>query len=142
MKNLLFISAFLFALAFQSVAQSKDEEKVASRVEQLRKAMIDPDQKVLESLVMPLLSYGHSSGALDDKAVFVDKLVSGKSDFVSIDFTDQTISVSGKVAIVRHTLSAVTNDNNKPGQVKIKVLLIWQKEKGDWKLLARQAVKI
>jgi len=130
------------ALAFQSVAQNKNEEKVASRVEQLRKAMIDPDQKALEGLVMPLLSYGHSGGALDDKTTFVDKLVSGKSDFVSIDFTEQTISVSGKVAIVRHNLTATTNDNNTPGQVKLRILLIWQKDKGDWKLLARQAVKI
>jgi len=142
MKNVLFVSAFLLALAFQSVAQSKNEEKVASRVEQLRKAMIDPDQKALEGLVMPLLSYGHSGGALDDKTTFVDKLVSGKSDFVSIDFTEQTISVSGKVAIVRHNLTATTNDNNTPGQVKLRILLIWQKDKGDWKLLARQAVKI
>lgn len=142
MKISVFTSVFLLLFGFQSFSQGKNEEKVASRVEQLRKAMIDPEQKALEGLIMPLLSYGHSGGALDDKTTFVDKLVSGKSDFVSIDFTEQTVSVSGKVAIVRHILTATTNDNNTPGQVKLRVLLIWQKEKGDWKLLARQAVKI
>jgi Domain of unknown function (DUF4440) len=142
MRYGLFFSGLLILLGFQVFAQGKNEEKVASRVEQLRKAMIDPEQKTLEGLVMPLLSYGHSGGALDDKTTFVDKLVSGKSDFVSIDFAEQTISVSGKVAIVRHILTGTTNDNNTPGQVKLRILLIWQKDKGDWKLLARQAVKI
>jgi hypothetical protein len=142
MKIPIFITAFLILFNFQLVAQGKDEANIASRVEQLRKAMIDPEQKVLEGLVMPMLSYGHSGGALDDKATFVDKLVSGKSDFVTIEFAEQTISVSGKVAVVRHLLTGTTNDNNTPGQVKLRILLIWQKDRGDWKLLARQAVKI
>ena len=37
--------------------------------------------------------------------------------------------------------NATTNDGGKPGTVKLKVLLIFQKENGAWKLLARQAVK-
>jgi hypothetical protein len=35
-----------------------------------------------------------------------------------------------------------TNDNNKPGTVNLGVLLVWQKQKGQWKLLARQAFKL
>jgi len=46
------------------------------------------------------------------------------------------------VAIVRHIFKAKTNDGGKPGEVNIRVLLIWQKQKGGWKLLARQAVRI
>jgi ketosteroid isomerase-like protein len=42
---------------------------------------------------------------------------------------------------VRHTLDADTNDNGKTGTVHLKVLLVWLKEGGEWKLLVRQAVK-
>jgi ketosteroid isomerase-like protein len=38
-------------------------------------------------------------------------------------------------------LAAVTKDNGKPGSVKLDVLLVWQKEQKEWKLIARQAVK-
>jgi hypothetical protein len=38
-------------------------------------------------------------------------------------------------------LSAETNDNNKPATVHLKILLIFVKDGGEWKLLARQAVK-
>jgi hypothetical protein len=49
--------------------------------------------------------------------------------------------VAGDAAIVRHTLTADTNDSGKPGKVSIKILGVWQKQGGDWKLLARQAVR-
>jgi len=129
-------------LSFNTFAQSKDEIAVTNAVESLRKAMIDADKPALEKLTAADLSYGHSGGKIEDKATFVDNIVTGKSDFVTIDLADQTVKVSGNTAIVRHKLTADTNDSGKPGNVKLYILLVWQKQKGDWKLLARQAVKV
>jgi ketosteroid isomerase-like protein len=125
-----------------TMAQSKEEAAVTAAVENLKKAMIDGDKAGLEKVTADQLSYGHSSGKVEDKATFVDNIVTGKSDFVTIDLTSQTVSVAGDAAIVRHVLSATTNDNGKPGSVKLNILLVWQKQKGQWKLLARQAVKV
>ncbi|OQP53354.1 DUF4440 domain-containing protein [Niastella yeongjuensis] len=125
-----------------AMAQNKEETAVTAAVEHLKKAMIDGDKAGLQNITADLLSYGHSSGKIEDKATFVDNIVTGKSDFVTIDLTNQTISISGDAAIVRHTLSATTNDGGNPGSVKLNILLIWQKQKGRWKLLARQAVKV
>jgi ketosteroid isomerase-like protein len=138
--RLLLLISFLFQVAV--FAQSKDEKKVADAVAELRKAMIDADKQKLESLVAEDLSYGHSSGKIEDKATFIESLVSGRSDFLTMDLTDQTIDVKGKTAIVRHNLTADTNDNGKTGTVKLGVMLVWQKESGRWKLLARQAFKL
>ncbi len=123
------------------MAQTKSEKAVAAAAEKLRVAMLSGNQQDLESVVMDELNYGHSSGMLDDKKLFLDKLVSGKSDFVEINITDQSVQVINKTGIVRHTLSARTNDNNKPGTVNLKILLVFVKDHGQWKLLARQAVK-
>lgn len=123
-------------------AQSKSENQVAAASEQLRKAMIDGDKAALENLVTDQLSYGHSGGLVENKNQFVEKIVSGKSDFVTIDLSEQTVSISGKTAIVRHILKAKTNDGGKPGDVHLRILLIWQKQGGKWKLLARQAIKM
>lgn len=125
-----------------ALAQSKDEQAVTAAVESLRKAMIDGDKTGLQNITAGQLSYGHSSGRVEDKAAFIDNIVSGKSDFVTIDLTNQTITVAGDAAIVRHALAATTNDNGNPGSVKLNILLVWQKQKGTWKLLARQAVKV
>ena len=89
------------------------------------------------------MTYGHSSGTIEDQQTFVHNIASGNSDFVTIDLSEQTISVSGKTAIVRHTLIAATNDKGKgQGTVKLHILTVWEKSGGSWKLLARQAVKI
>ncbi len=92
-------------------------------------------------MVSSQLTYGHSSGLIEDKAAFVNALVSGKSLFTSINLSDQTISVSGNVAIVRHHLVGETLNNQVAGKADLLVLLVWQKLDGKWKLLARQAVK-
>ncbi|MEI9806813.1 MAG: nuclear transport factor 2 family protein, partial [Bacteroidota bacterium] len=140
-KKLLFTATILLSVAMGVNAQSKDETAVAGAVEKLRKAMVDGNKEDLESIALGQLSYGHSGGHVEGKAEFVDKIVTGKSDFVTIDLSEQTISVSGKTAVVRHKLNAKTNDNGKPGEVHLLVLLIFQKDHKAWKLLARQAVK-
>lgn len=128
---------------FFGMAQSKDEKAVAVAVENLRKAMVDADKGGLERLADDKLSYGHSSGKLEDKASFVENIVNGSSDFVDITLTEQTITVQGKTGIVRHKLFSHTNDKGKaPGTVNLYILLVWHKIKGEWKLLARQAVKV
>ena len=142
MKRFNLTMLFVLVLSITNIdAQSKKEKELTGAVEKLRIAMIDGNKTELENLVSDQLSYGHSGGHIDDKKEFVDKLVSGKSDFVTIDLTEQTISISGKTAIVRHKLSATTNDGGKPGEVHLLVLLVCQKQGGHWKLLARQAVK-
>jgi hypothetical protein len=121
---------------------TKDSMAVANAVEALRNAMLDPTATNLMALTSPLLSYGHSGGAIDDQQLFIEKLVSGKSDFVELNFTNQSITMSGDVALVRHELHAKINDGGKPGEVHLKVLLVWQWQKAGWLLLARQAVKM
>ncbi len=123
-------------------AQSTVETKVLTAVENMRLAMISGDRAALENVAAAELTYGHSSGKLEDKAAFVESIASGKSDFVSIEFKNQTVKVTGKTAIVRHELHAKTNDGGKPGEVHLGILLVWQKQGKDWKLLARQAFKL
>ena len=144
MKRLaLALIAFCSLFATRSLAQSKDQAAVGQAVEQLRLLMIDPDQSKLEALASDDLSYGHSGGKIEDKKAFVEAFTSGVSDFKTINLTDQTITIVDNTALVRHKLMAETQDKGKdPAQVKLSVLLVWVKQKGNWKLLARQAVKI
>jgi hypothetical protein len=139
-KCIIFI---LMACFFTSVsfAQTKEEDAVARAVERLRLAMINGDEEDLSKLLTRKLSYGHSGGYVEGKKEFIQDLVSRRSDFVGITISDQTIAVTGRTAVVRHIMSAETNDNNIKGRVKLKVLLVFIKKQGRWKLAARQAVK-
>ncbi|MGX5818815.1 nuclear transport factor 2 family protein [Chitinophaga lutea] len=141
MKQISLVLFFSSLLQLAS-AQSKDQASLDKALESLRKAMMDGDKASLERLTAPTLSYGHSNGRLEDRAEFIDNLVTGKSDFVTLDLTAQTVSITGNVAVVRHKLDAKTNDGGKPGEAHLHVLQVWSKTGGAWKLLARQAVKV
>ncbi|HTR29118.1 MAG TPA: nuclear transport factor 2 family protein [Puia sp.] len=142
MKHTFFAILLLLAAIAPAAAQEMSDPALVAAVEALRKALVDPTKADLDKLTMDELSYGHSSGLIQDKAAFEESLLSGASDFVSIELSDQTLKVVGNTAWVRHKLSAVTNDGGKPGEAHLSVLLIWMKQKGQWRLLARQAVKI
>ncbi len=141
MKKIILLLFSALTLSLFASAQSKDETAVADAVTALRKAMLDADSTALVQLVRKELSYGHSSGKLEDKNTFVSALASGRSDFRSIELADQTITVANNTALVRHTLTGQVVDNGKQSDVKLMVLLVWVKEKGKWQLLARQAIR-
>jgi ketosteroid isomerase-like protein len=142
-----FVIALIVTIATLSVKAQKQprvnaKKAVEETVEKMRKLMLDPDSAALSALAAPKLTFGHSSGKVQNKQEFLHSFLTGESDFTSLEFTDQTTIVSGSTAIVRHTLTAGTNDKGKaPGTVKLLVMLVWQKVKGEWILLARQAVK-
>lgn len=143
-KILLTLCCFSLGLSAHSFAATKNEKLVQhleARVEQLRTAMIDGNAQQLKELSASELNYGHSGGHVENQAEFIEKIVSGRSDFVTIELKDQHIQIVKDVAIVRHTLVATTNNQGKPGEVNIGVMLIWKKQNGQWKLLARQAFK-
>lgn len=141
MRNILLSTLLLSIFSVPVFAQSRDERSVAAAVESLRKALIDPTKASLDALVLDEVTYGHSSGLIQDKAAFEEALLNKSSDFVTIDLSQQTIKVVGNTAWVRHILSATTNDGGKPGSTRLSVLLIWVRQNGQWRLLARQAVK-
>lgn len=140
MKNTLLILLTLFSIS--TFAQSKDEVAVGKAVEFLKNAMVSGNRTDLESIAANELTYGHSNGLIEDKTQFVEAIASGKSDFVTINLSDQTIRIVGNTALVRHKLAAETNNGGVAGSTKLSILLVFQKQKGAWKLLARQAVKI
>jgi hypothetical protein len=141
--NKLFTIIALMAFSVITVkAQSKDEKAVALVVEKLNKAIVDPEKGLLESIASEGLSYGHSGGKVQNKAQFVDDLVNGAFNFSSVNALDQTISISGDNAIVRHTLVAKATNAGVPTDIRIGNVMVWRKESGQWKLLARQAFKL
>lgn len=140
-KKLIFALSFLVAITVFG-QKKNDTQSVTDAAEKLRSAMISGEKPALESLIVPELTYGHSGGHIDDAKEFVEKLVSKKSDFLTIDISNQNIQIVGNTAIVRHHFYATTADLGKePGDVTLDILLVWTKVKKDWKLLARQAVK-
>lgn len=143
MKKYQLLFTLMIGILSLGFGQNNESEAVAIAAENLRKAMLDGDEKALQNLSAPELSYGHSSGLVEDQTAFVQSIVTGKSDFITLETSDQTIKMVGNdVAIVRHNLKAQLKLlDGSTVTPNIGILLVWQKKNGQWKLLARQAFK-
>jgi uncharacterized protein DUF4440 len=144
-SNFNYMKIILLAFALftgVNVSWAQPEKEVEAAIEKLRLAILDPTKESLANLTSRDLSYGHSNGLLENQSQFIEALVSGKSDFSVINLSDQIIQMNGKnTAIVRHKMKGETIHSG-PAQVNLGVLTVWVKEKGGWKLLARQAFKL
>ena len=134
--------SFLFILYGNAQVPSADEKQVAEAVETFKKALISADKNLLTSITADELSYGHSSGKVEDKAAFINGVLTDPIRFNEINLQEQTIKIAGNTAIVRHIFDSKVTNNGSPGEIKIRNLLIWQKQNKKWKLLARQAFRM
>lgn len=124
-------------------APTQELSAVSAAVEALRKAMIAADRSTLEKLAADELSYGHSSGRLEDKAEFIEALTSGKSGFSAIELSGQTVNVIDNIAVVRHVFDGTRRNNaGDASKTKLAILTVWLQRQGQWKLLARQAARL
>lgn len=140
-KICLFIASIMF-VSTNMIAQTKPEQAVATAVIALHNNVVNPDRKVLDIMVSDALSYGHSGGKVENKDQFIDFLFNGPFKFTSISTSEQSIQVSGKNALVRHIFIGKAMNNGVPTDIRLGNLLVWRKEHGQWKLLARQAFKL
>jgi ketosteroid isomerase-like protein len=133
----------LFAAA-PTFALTADEEAVAKQLEAFRAAQFVKDGKALEALIMPELSYSHSSGVIQDKDAFLKGATDAASKFVSLDYKDPTIRVVGDAAIVRFHWVAQSEAvaDGKKSDTNLAILMTWVKRGGHWKLLDRGSTKL
>src|SRR5262245_27254045 len=120
-----------------------DEDTIAKNLEAFRAAQVAGNTEVLASLCMDELSYSHSSAKIDTKASLLDGIAKANYKWTSLEYKDPTVRVVGPAAIVRFTFVGEQefNDGKKTPQ-NLHILMNWQKQGGDWKLLSRAATKL
>ena len=121
-----------------------DEDAVKKNVEAFRTAQFASEAKGLEALCAPELSYSHSDGRDEDKATFVTNATDGKSKFLSLAYDDLSIRVVGPAAIVRFHWRGESEAvaDGKKSSTNLHILMNWQKQGADWKLLSRGSTKL
>jgi ketosteroid isomerase-like protein len=124
--------------------EADEDAAVAKNVEAFRAAQIAADAKVFDALCAAELSYSHSDGRVEDKATFIANATSGKSKFLALAYDDLKIRVVGNAAIVRFHWVGESESvaDGKKSATNLHILMNWQKQGADWKLLSRASTKL
>ena len=130
--------------AAPAFAASADEEAVARNVEAFRKAQIAADAKALDALCAAELSYSHSDARVEDKATFIANATNGKSKFLTLEYREPKVRVVGPAAIVRFHWVAESQAvaDGKKSNTNLHILMNWQRQGAEWKLLSRASTKL
>ena len=126
-------------LAFAGV----DEDAVLKHLETFRAAQAAGKADVIAPLLAEDLSYSHSSGAVENKAKVLAGITNANYKWTSLEYRNPTVKVVGPAAIVRFNFVGEQEftDGRKTPQ-NLAILMNWQKQGDEWKLLSRSATKL
>ena len=123
-------------------AQAGDEAAVAQSIETLRQGILQQDKAKLDQVAASQISYGHSDGRVQNKAEFIDGVMTRKQIQKSLTFPELKVFVAGNSAVARHIYLGESELDGKQTNTRIGALQVWQKQDGGWKLLARQGFRL
>ena len=133
----------LFGIAVAK-AQTGDEKILVAKTYLLSNTVFGTkDSLTLESLFANTSTYGHSHGKIQTRKEAIDGVVSNQSVYTDTSISNIKIIVEDNTAIVRYFYKA--KENKKDGTItplNFIMMLVWIKEKGEWKLFGRQAANL
>ncbi|MCW3073533.1 MAG: nuclear transport factor 2 family protein [Flaviaesturariibacter sp.] len=141
-KGLLF---FLLLFTLSSLAQGRDKIGVLASVIAVHQSIFvgKKDSSILEKLFAPVITYGHSSGKLEDRAAAIRAVIQNKSTYTDVQMGPVNLILNRKTAVTRYVLTGTEfNEEGKATQLKLDILQVWVRDGKNWKMIARQAVKV
>ena len=142
MQNMKVLIGFLCLFSgYVAAAPAADDKDVAQAVDHLTQAMLHKDINQLQALTAEKLTYGHSSGKIQNKQEFIADIETGRSGFKTLEMQKQTITLSGDTALVRNHFHAQAVNSGVEVPTDIENFQVWQKHKDHWLLIGRQAFK-
>ena len=142
-RDLATILAFsgLSVLSPTASIAAEDDAVIGQAIEAFRQAMLAKDKAQFEVLCADDLTYGHSSGKIENKMEFIAGATNPNWHWNTLDFVQTNTKMSGDIGIARAVLTGVYEAGGKVIPIKDGVLMVWQRQGGQLKLIERQAYK-
>ena len=121
-----------------------DEDAIAKNVEAFRAAQAAGNAEGLAPLCAEEMSYSHSSGAVDTKASLLAGVKNANYKWTTLEYknpTDPRRRPGRYRALQLCRRAGIYADGKKVPQ-NLAILMNWQKQGNDWKLLSRAATKL
>jgi ketosteroid isomerase-like protein len=143
MRKALTVLTFLFA-GFTAMAQSKQEKELVERTYLLSHTVFGTkDSMTVEDLFARKATYGHSSGKIENREEAIAAIVQNKAVYSDTAVSNMNVVMNGNVAIVRYQFKATQkNPDSNAAPLNLHIMQVWVKEKGKWRLMGRQALKL
>jgi ketosteroid isomerase-like protein len=130
------------AFVWASTPDSKAEKEVLAAMDAWKQATMKRDGAALDKLLHPDLTYSHSSAMNQTKGEVIKSVTTGKATVEGITFSDTTVRVYGKTALVKGKVDIINNTDGKSTPAHLNILHVWIKGPQGWQMVARQATRL
>lgn len=139
---LVFVLVFFSLTGSAQQATSASEMQIMMKMLSLKNSLIAKDSIVLSDVLADDVTYGHTNGMIQTKAQLIKDIMSGVQSYKSIDVSDVNVRIFDHTAIVNLKSAVTMLYNENPLDLNMYITFVWIQKEGDWKLEARQSVKL
>jgi ketosteroid isomerase-like protein len=137
------ISLFVAMLAVMSPALAQTAEDAVRNAEKAWAAAArQADHAALARLLSEQLLYAHSTGLVENKTEYIEKVRTGARKYESIEHKNMVVKVFGDTAMVHATLRFLGANKETPFDHLVMLMHVWVKQDGRWQLAGHQATQL
>ncbi|HET8549933.1 MAG TPA: nuclear transport factor 2 family protein [Bryobacteraceae bacterium] len=132
---------FLAAGVMMAADRSADAVKAAEKT--WATATVAGDEAALKQVLADDLTYTHSNGETDTKAVYISNLKTGARKYHKLDHESMDVRLYGTTAVL--TATARVETSQKGGSVNpahLRFIHVWILHSGRWQLVAHQSLRL
>lgn len=106
-------------------------------------AMIAGDAAALDAALAPALQFHHATGAVDDKSAFLAKMAAGRIVYAALAWSEERVTALGPdSALLTGRMTTDVRVEGTEKRLNNRVMTVWTRADGDWRLLAFQSTPI
>ena len=135
------ISLLLLLLTWPLAAQT-GEEDLRQAETGWAAAVQKADQAALQKILGDRLIYTHSTGVVEDKKEYLDRLRKGAQKYELIEHQTMNVRAYGDAGVVASRVRMKGTSNGRPFDDQLLMLHVWVKQGGRWQLVAHQTTKL
>lgn len=107
-----------------------------------QRAFVAADRAELAAILSDELRYAHSNGKVDTKAMLMETLLDGRSDYESFDYEERNFTPAGPgVVLMSGRVIVGLRNADGPQRIDLNFLAVWRQEGGAWRFLAWQSCR-
>ena len=106
-------------------------------------ATVSAAEATLKQVLAEDLTYTHSTGDTDTRAVFIDNLKTGVRKYHKVDHESMDVRLYGNAAVVTATAQIETSQKGaKPTPAHLRFIHMWILKNGRWQMVAHQSLRL
>ena len=133
----------LSVVAGLAMAADKSADAVKAAEKAWASATVAADEATLKQVLAADLTYTHSNGDTDTRAVFIDNLKTGARKYHKVNHESMDVRLYGNTAVL--TATAQVETSQKGGSVSpahLRFIHLWVLQNGRWQMVAHQSLRL